>query len=98
HILTPDSTDRHTLSLHDALPIYPHLARRDRQRDIVQRDESAEPDAETADLEEDRLGPGLREPARSGGTRVSGVGHVLANLSQPGDRKSTRLNSSHVKN
>src|SRR5207302_8523258 len=59
----PPTTDIYTLSLHDALPIFPGLA-----------------------------GQGSRPR--------SGVDHVQAPPERPrphGDRKSTRLNSSHVK-
>src|SRR5437773_12557627 len=65
----PATTDIYTLSLHDALPIYPQV-----EQAVLRQDQ------ENAD----------NDPCR----RVFGDDHVPQR--GQGDRKSTRLNSSHI--
>src|SRR5207302_9172080 len=81
----PATTDIYTLSLHDALPICRHGV--EGLPDVDPREEDlADHLAEAArppELTEERTGQDEHEPA--------------ADVPAPRDRKSTRLNSSHVK-
>src|SRR5690606_42062570 len=82
----PPTTETYTLSLHDALPIYP--PRTD--------------DARPRRVEPDRHGPVGLHPQRTGAARVLARRHRAPAGPRSGghagqDRKSTRLNSSHVK-
>src|SRR5690606_41234344 len=90
---------RATPSLHDALPIWLE-ARRSRQLRIEQR--------RTQIAEQTQLGADLQQAAFGADGRIDGVplgathcaeqdGVGLARALQGLDRKSTRLNSSHVK-
>src|SRR5207302_3692737 len=95
----PDPTDTSTLSLHDALPICSRAGPADRRQ------------PEPGGGEAERHGSALRRPSlvcngehATGGTSGCGGGEraaasaVIAKvLTREGDRKSTRLNSSHVK-
>src|SRR5690606_41437437 len=72
-----ESTDLFAISLHDALPIFPHLVRE--MVEVAERPSAGNPDASAEQVD------------------------CLVNLTNDGwfhgsDRKSTRLNSSHVKN
>src|SRR5690606_40697528 len=85
-----------TLSLHDALPIW--LARPARQ--LVVEQEQVER-AERGDDREHPVGDrnALRRPRDDGGVRAERERETGGGEDQPLlDRKSTRLNSSHVKN
>src|SRR5690606_39352638 len=77
----------HTRSLHDALPIWPHLARPDGPRMVPEPDDALPAPA-----------PGRDDVADDDALAVASV-HGLRPA--PGahrqDRKSTRLHSSHVK-
>src|SRR5690606_40278318 len=91
-LLDPPPTDIYTLSLHDALPIY-GLARTGRDFD-----EAAEALSDTYFVIcPDTLGRGLSSWARDFRTDYSYAtfGRVAEGILA--DRKSTRLNSSHVK-
>src|SRR5690606_41019197 len=90
----PSTTAIHPLSLHDALPIYARHRRHRRLDADVVRARRAAADAHAA--------PAPREPVDRGALRDGEVGvvafehaHVVAAPRR--DRKSTRLNSSHVK-
>src|SRR5690606_41444773 len=82
-----------TLSLHDALPISASRHRRVCARDW--RDHGR-----IRDLQGGAAGtpavPGVG-PYRAGLRHATGVQHLSRVVSQTSDRKSTRLNSSHVK-
>src|SRR2546428_9541357 len=78
------TTEIYTLSLHDALPIFPATARQARRRDQERSDRRAVLDADRRRPE--RAALRRRRPPDHAGTR--GPAHAL-------DRKSTRLNSSH---
>src|SRR5699024_12377345 len=90
-LCAPGRPSLYSLSLHDALPIYGlHL----RGGDLV-----GQPDVELAVLDVELRGQGalvdvLRGPAQIGVDPV--VGDPTAQLRAVEDRKSTRLNSSHV--
>src|SRR5690606_41986741 len=77
------ASEIYTLSLHDALPIYGHV------HPAAQRD---------AQLERDLLGQPLQPTVvRLGHVREARAQLVQVRPDQRVDRKSTRLNSSHVK-
>src|SRR5690606_41583255 len=87
----PAATAGSTLSLHDALPIYP-LAR-----------EHGTPDGRSADLAPAQGAGGHAGDRRAHPRSAHRGGRGEPHLAAPGpaagaDRKSTRLNSSHVKN
>src|SRR5258706_13784460 len=90
------TTEIYTLSLHDALPI--SRRRRERHRDGRRFDigfvaqQFRQPFGRARGL--GQLAPYLAELAQSG-RREHGKQHELAQRSGSGDRKSTRLNSSH---
>src|SRR5690606_41840889 len=81
-------TDIYTLSLHDALPIYGGRVERRRQHDVGRVIQVPVPARRREGMV--RVGKGtLDEEGR--------IARLARMLLQPGDRKSTRLNSSHVK-
>src|SRR5690606_39384766 len=88
--IAPSPPQIYTLSLHDALPISP--ARRCRRRSTSLR-ASASP-SRTAFHEERIL---ACSKAAAGGGCVDRVRRTAGRLCEHADRKSTRLNSSHVK-
>src|SRR5690606_40153388 len=83
----PSSPRIYPLSLHDALPICVPLQRGERDRGAEQVE------AEHRSVDQAQLRPG--EPARP--VPVPGRGQRAGQHGAEGDRKSTRLNSSHVK-
>src|SRR5690606_39981532 len=82
----------HARSLHDALPIYPLLAQQAvHQGRLAHVGTADEGDAQAVGIVVQRLGAALfRQPLQDLGMQVV---QALA----VGDRKGTRLNSSHVK-
>src|SRR5690606_40652667 len=80
----PAPTYIYTLSLHDALPIW--------RRVVALPHAAAGRDAVAAQRRRRRRGRG-----RHGPRRVAGPGDPGRRRARPLDRKSTRLNSSHVK-
>src|SRR5690606_41718021 len=95
------STIIFTLSLHDALPIYdPHLARGQVTPQLGPR-QTRRPHAPATSRPPSRRSTRLQRAARWSSwvtsTRVVPAFAFMANSSSITDRKSTRLNSSHVK-
>src|SRR5256885_12969707 len=76
------TTEIYTLSLHDALPISDQVLRAQRE-DRLQQHRIGQQRQKTADIR------GSIEEVRIGAAGVAGA-------DEPGDRKSTRLNSSHL--
>src|SRR5439155_24948078 len=93
--------DIYTLSLHDALPILQrgrdvsgtHLGQHRHQRfgALLRLDECEPVDLAPCDLEQ--LAATARQPATTRGPHCQAGDHPILG---PADRKSTRLNSSHV--
>src|SRR5439155_24709263 len=83
-VILPASSTIYPLSLHDALPIYPPVSDPSAINDVPEATLAAEPPLEP---------PGTR--SRLCGFRVTKKPHNLDRV-PGGDRKSTRLNSSHV--
>src|SRR5690606_41354097 len=85
----PPTTEIYTLSLHDALPIYPAPGDRGRAGLSRRGDDPGLPPGVAQ-------GAGRAVQPRRGRRRAGRRGKADADL-DPVDRKSTRLNSSHVK-
>src|SRR5690606_39954002 len=95
---SPDPSRRYTLSLHDALPI---LLTYDTSRS-PKNSSFALPSGSrntTSRRRRPRLNPKLLSDGRFGGCSITStrMNCDTSNLVTPPDRKSTRLNSSHVK-
>src|SRR5690606_42015799 len=86
-VLDPASTSIYTLSLHDALPIFHDRAERPVLQAIRHDDR---------DLDRD-LGLQLADAVAGAGRAAAEAPWRPARRAHPRDRKSTRLNSSHVK-
>src|SRR5690606_41391633 len=82
------TTEIYPLSLHDALPIYRYL------EDDEERDEEEEQEPQIGHEDDEAAGERRREPRPD---RLAGPGRSFAVGCGVEDRKSTRLNSSHVK-
>src|SRR5690606_40037656 len=84
----------HTLSLHDALPIYLYLADLAKLREEAARLKGIKLDTERLRLVRlDQLALQSLSPVKPKKPMIIALGLVLGGI----DRKSTRLNSSHVK-
>src|SRR5207253_6353630 len=91
----PPPTDIYTLSLHDALPIYMRfILGAAGQRDQVSGLDLARHQRLPIDETDDRPQQKIDEHDESGGER--GIGQIARSGEDAEDRKSTRLNSSHV--
>src|SRR5690606_42093419 len=89
-LYAPATTEIYTLSLHDALPIFAGADAQDRGRG----DRGA---PRAAARRRGAAAAGAAARARSGDARAAGVALGAGGGGRAVDRKSTRLNSSHVK-
>src|SRR5699024_12868600 len=85
-----------TLYLHDALPIYPRQSSPQARRQRAADEGAGSPSQAAKALQPDRAIDSTR--SRAGDARRVGIRASPgdARTQRPGDRKSTRLNSSHV--
>src|SRR5699024_12234719 len=96
----PPPPDLYTLSLHDALPIFkgPEVLESTRRVDTVVLDKTGTVTTGTMTLDAAIPAPGIEaELLRRAGAVEAASEHPIARAIADGaDRKSTRLNSSHV--